>query len=320
MRSFDELTPQGRNRRMRIVANTALRELGFGEYRYRKMKLTCDSGDYRVRIHRDKKALRAIESELDWLEALGRDTTLTVPQSFRSLDGKRVVVVNHPGVPGPFPVTVLTWLNGRILPQGRRSPRHFELLGRVAGELHNHSERWELPAGFVRPTYNVEGFIGRRSKFPIGTIGGELPSPIRHDLVEVHQRLTKTEQQLGLDAEIFGLIHSDLSFGNVLFRAGQAVPIDFDDCGFGYYLYDIAVLLAGPYGRPGFRKIADALLKGYREVRSLSNDMEEYIPTFMAGRATALILEAAAESPDISLIEGQWIHRVQPLLRNEFPR
>ena len=195
-------------------------------------------------------------------------------------------------------------------------PRHFELLGRVAGELHNHSEAWSPPTGFDRPTYDAEGLFGSRSKFPLDEIG---PAPVRRDLETVYGRLTEAEQQMGCDTEMFGLIHADLSFGNVLFRPGHAIAIDFGDCGFGYYLYEIAVILAGPYGRPGFQERSDALLKGYREVRSLSMDLEEYIPTLMASRAAANILEAAAKSPDHSLIESQWRYRVQPLLRTEFP-
>lgn len=316
IRSFDELTHQGRIRRLRKVEEAALRELGFGKCRCRKLKWTCDSGEYRVRIHRDKKAPRIIESELDWLEALCHDTTLSVPRPYRSPDGKRVIVTNVPGVPGPFPVSVTSWLSGRILDQDHRSPRHFELLGRVAGELHNHSEAWSPPTGFDRPKYDAEGLIGSRSKFPLDEIG---PAPVRRDLETVYGRLTEAEQQMGGDTGMFGLIHADLSFGNVLFRPGHAIAIDFGDCGFGYYLYDIAVILAGPYGRPGFQERSDAFLKGYREVRSLSMDLEAYIPTLMASRAAANILEAAAKSPDHSLIESQWRYRVQPLLRTEYP-
>ena len=176
-------------------------------------------------------------------------------------------------------------------------------------------KRGRHPTGFDRPTYDAEGLFGSRSKFPLDEIG---PAPVRRDLETVYGRLKEAEQQMGCDTEMFGLIHADLSFGNVLFRPGHAIAIDFGDCGFGYYLYDVAVILAGPYGRPGFQERSDAFLKGYREVRSLSMDLEEYIPTLMASRAAANILEAAAKSPDHSLIESQWRYRVQPLLRTEF--
>ena len=41
----------------------------------------------------------------------------------------------------------------------------------------------------------------------------------------------------------FGLIHADLHLDNTLFADGEARLIDFDDCGFGYRIYDVAVAL-----------------------------------------------------------------------------
>ena len=40
-----------------------------------------------------------------------------------------------------------------------------------------------------------------------------------------------------------GLIHADLHYENFLFHDGVARAIDFDDCGWGFYLYDVAVTL-----------------------------------------------------------------------------
>ena len=41
----------------------------------------------------------------------------------------------------------------------------------------------------------------------------------------------------------FGLIHSDLHCENFLFHNGVVRAIDFDDCGWGFHLYDLAVTL-----------------------------------------------------------------------------
>jgi Ser/Thr protein kinase RdoA (MazF antagonist) len=57
--------------------------------------------------------------------------------------------------------------------------------------------------------------------------------------------------------------------------------INFDDCGWGHYLYDLAVTTlhvvpSPPYG-PGLRA---AFLAGYRQVRELSPAHEALIDTF----------------------------------------
>jgi len=324
LQSFDELTKQGQARRLRKLAQTALREFGFRQHRLRLLKhlvnttfiLTCDTVRYLVRVHRVKNhtSLR-IESELAWLEALSRETAVSVQMPHRSPDGRMVVVADAPGVPEPYPVTVLSWLKGRTLPQDRRSLRHFVYLGRLAARLHGHSQRWTLPPAFDRPTYDADGIMGLRSGFPLREIGSKrLPAPIRRDLEIVYARFKKAEEHLGHDPEHFGLIHFDLSFSNVLFTAKEALPIDFDQCGLGFYLYDLAVILAGPFGEPGFQERCKALFRGYREIRRLDRELIAHIPTFMAARATAMILWAASQSPNHPLIETQWKHRIRPLL------
>jgi Ser/Thr protein kinase RdoA (MazF antagonist) len=42
----------------------------------------------------------------------------------------------------------------------------------------------------------------------------------------------------GRGADRFGLTHGDLMPDNVLLQDGVPHVIDFDDCGFGWYLYD----------------------------------------------------------------------------------
>jgi Ser/Thr protein kinase RdoA (MazF antagonist) len=323
-RSYDKLTKKGQARRVRRLAEVALREFGFRQYRLRLLKhlvnttfaLACDTDRYLVRVHRvkDHTPLR-IESELAWIEALSHDTAVSVQTPYRSPDDRMIVVADAPGVLESYPVTVLSWLKGRILPQDRRTLRHFEHLGRLVANLHNHSRTWTLPPTFDRPTYDTDGTIGPRSGFPIDEIGRErLPAPVLRDLETVYSRLKKVEEHLGHDPEHFGLIHFDLSFTNVLFAAEEAMPIDFDQCGFGFYLYDLAVVLAGPYGEPGFQERCAALFRGYRNIRHLDGDLIAYIPVFMASRATTLILWAAAQSPHHPWIETQWKHRIQPLL------
>jgi Ser/Thr protein kinase RdoA (MazF antagonist) len=45
---------------------------------------------------------------------------------------------------------------------------------------------------------------------------------------------------LGRAAPLWGLIHADLHRDNILLHHGEIGVIDFDDCGWGYYLFDLA--------------------------------------------------------------------------------
>lgn len=66
-----------------------------------------------------------------------------------------------------------------------------------------------------------------------------------------------------------GLIHADLHLGNALFQRGSVKLIDFDDCGTGPRVYDLAVALWELRDRPDYPAFRDALLSGYRARRDV---------------------------------------------------
>jgi Ser/Thr protein kinase RdoA (MazF antagonist) len=308
--NFDDLPRTEQVYRLRKLANAALEKFGFNQYQLTFLqhlvnttfRLDCNQGRYLVRIHR-AKTRTAVASELAWLEALAHETTVPVQIPQRSLDGKMVVVGKRMGVPKPYPVTVLSWLDGQILPQDRRSPHHFYRLGQLVAKLHHHAQRWTPPFQLDRPFYDSTGVLSSNSMSgPDGGTYKQLPTDVRSHLQTLHERLQEVEQRLGKSSDRFGLIHSDLSFGNVLFTEEEVLPIDFDDCGFGYYLYDLAVVLAGPWERLGFQQRREALFEGYREICKLPDEHLSLIPTFMAMRASSL---------------GQW-DRVRTLLHTSY--
>ena len=96
-------------------------------------------------------------------------------------------------------------------------------------------------------------------------------------------------RRLGQSPANFSLIHADLHPGNVLVDGRQLTVIDFDDCGFGWHLYDIAVALKAHQTAPRFPQIQAAFLAGYRRHRDLTEQAEALIPMFLLIRALAEI-------------------------------
>ena len=308
--NFEDLPEKEQVYKLRKLADTALEKFGFNQYRLTLLqhlvnttfRLDCNQGRYLVRIHRARRRT-AVASELAWLEALAHETIVPVQTPQRSLDGKMIVVGEQIGVPEPYPVTVLSWLEGQIFPQDHRSPHHFYRLGQLVAKLHHHAQHWTPAFELDRPLYDSTSVLRTDDVFGEEAVTyKQLPEDVQEHLQRLHERLQEVEQRLGKSPNQFGLIHSDLSFGNVLFTAEEVLPIDFDDCGFGYYLYDLAVILAGPWERPGFQQRRDALLRGYREICELPDEHLNHIPTLMAMRASSL---------------GQW-DRVKMLLHTPY--
>ena len=92
--------------------------------------------------------------------------------------------------------------------------------------------------------------------------------------------------QLGSSADTVGLIHADLHLDNALFCHDDVKVIDFDDCGFGYWLYDIAVALWELRHRHDYVQFRDALVEGYTQYRPPPGDLA-HLDDFIATREVA---------------------------------
>jgi Ser/Thr protein kinase RdoA (MazF antagonist) len=57
------------------------------------------------------------------------------------------------------------------------------------------------------------------------------------------ERIERAVRTLGTGAEVYGVIHSDLHFGNCVFEEGQIGVFDFAECGYSWFLFDLAVVL-----------------------------------------------------------------------------
>ncbi len=100
----------------------------------------------------------------------------------------------------------------------------------------------------------------------------------------------------GRGEDVYGLIHADLGTkANVLFHGREARPVDFDDTGFGYWVYDLAVPLCDWEGEDVWPAYREALLEGYTERRSMSEEQLEKLELFQAGfRAMEIFWGTAA--------------------------
>ena len=69
----------------------------------------------------------------------------------------------------------------------------------------------------------------------------------------------------------------------------QVRVIDFDDAGFGWHLFELATSLYFISGDPIYPTARDALIRGYRSARPLSDETLEWMPLFLAARGTTYL-------------------------------
>jgi len=252
-----------------------------------------DAADGRVavlRVHRTGyHEPGAIDSELAWLQALRRDEGLRTPAVYRSDDGKEVVDVRLGDLTRQ---TVLFELLPGAEPESGQSGQlavQFEMLGEICARMHRHSRSWARPASFVRFSWDFGSCVGpagRWGKWQDGIgVGREELSVLGRAADLMKRRL----QRFGTGPERFGLIHADMRLANLLVHGPDIQVIDFDDCGFGWYMFDLGASLSFIEHEPWVPELCDAWLRGYRRVLPLPEADAAEIPTFVLLRRLQLV-------------------------------
>jgi len=216
-----------------------------------------------------------VASELAWLSRLKSDTPLTLPEPVANLEGELVTRVSTGG--DAALCTLITWMEGSIPPTvDALTPNQLSDMGALMARLHLHARRLDLPKAFERPTYDEAHFRGR---LEVLVTALERAAPKHVDLSDfrtqanhVISRFTELESA----PEGYGLIHADFHSGNYLLSNDGVRIIDFDRCGFGFYLFDLALALMelGKEQRSFF-------LKGYGTVAPLPIDYQALLQTFL---------------------------------------
>ncbi len=242
-----------------------------------------------LRVHRPGYRTAAnTRAELSYLGALGkvlRGTGVEVPQPLLTVDGDLVVVVSN-----DQHCDLLTWVDGEVRrPDNGLDVAAVRQLGRALALMHNAAA--EIAGPFDLPRWDADGmFTAAASPFrPLLDISEILSREDRADFEALADRTRAIFSDLEGD---FGIIHFDYILGNVHLAKGKVGVFDFDDCGFGHYLYDLCPMLGNLAGHPGevynpdYPLLRDAFLSGYRSARPLPVDWERHLPVLMAARHT----------------------------------
>ena len=306
MQAYTRLTSTGRARRLRRLAEAALDHYdGLDDVQLTLLSNTehalfrvdvssasrTDGRRFVLRIyHPDAYDAASVAVELAWLAALCRETELVVPEPVPARDGALRVSAEAADVPEPRACALFRWVDGRRL-KARLSARALERVGRFVAKLHRHAEQYIPPTGPSGQSWSWERVFGDGSVVGPASTDPLLAPEQRAVFTAVAELLRDAMEELGAAPDVFGLIHADLHSSNYLFLGKEVRAIDFEDCGPGYYLYDLAVTIDELEAELADRapELRAALLRGYREVRPLSERHEALLDLFVAMRLAELV-------------------------------
>ena len=250
-----------------------------------------DGRRWALRIHRDGYHSRlAIASELAWLTDLRQCGVVATPVPVEGLDGEIIQDVAHRRMPRPRHVVLSEWEDGAEPGIGENLAGPFEMLGEVTARMHIHARQWRRPSWFTRLTWDFDTALGEnqphwgRWRDGVG-MDAEKEILFARTVDLIARRLAA----YGKGPERFGLIHCDLRLANLLIDGGTVKAIDFDDCGFGWYMYDAATPVSFYEHEPQVPELIEHWKAGYRKVLALPREDEIEIPTFIMLRRILLV-------------------------------
>ena len=262
-----------------------------------------------LRVHRPGyHSVEAIRSELAWIAALQSEQVVDTPAVLPAAGGDLVVPGRHPD--GEVRQTVrFTWVDGSE-PAGESLVEDFRTLGAVTARLHEHARGWQRPAGFTRFTWDYRTSIGPAGHWGRWQDGMAVGPAEREILGRLDAELERRLAAYGTGPDRFGLVHADMRLANLLV-AGEGPSrtvnvIDFDDCGFSWFMYDLGSSLSFIEHEPGVPELVDAWVRGYCAVRPLSPQDLAMLASFVLMRRLLLVAWIGSHA-DTDLARGMGV-------------
>ena len=193
--------------------------------------------------------------------------------------------------------------NGYRYREGAPLEEYFYNTGKALGAIHRLSKAFS-------PSYHRMGYF---EKYNMETINNLIPDTYSALKAAISQRLERFAA-LPVNAGCYGLLHFDFSDGNyhIDMNTGALTVFDFDNCMYGWYLFDLANLWTHGVGWCQFEQDAskrmafmayyfDTILKGYRSETDVSDELLEQLPLFI----DMVLIENVVDAFECSLREGE---------------
>jgi Ser/Thr protein kinase RdoA (MazF antagonist) len=265
------------------------------------MKVVHEQGHFVLRLQ-DMGKLPNVESEFTILKQLF-ESNIEVPKPVQVMDVPKSPIVG----------LLLSHLEGAPFRLAERVIRLDMIsIGLYLAKMHNVPIKAEN-----RPNLDYNGLFGETGVYRLNEEAKQVFTDEQLTVMDAAAEKVKAAMdELGTGENEFGLIHGDLLLQNILFHEGEVRALDFEYCGWGYYLYDLTPLLWQLKPQARYPELEQALWNGYTVIRPLSSRHRELLETFIAGRQVASMRWVAANRHNPSYqgkVEGIMVQRAAEL-------
>jgi Ser/Thr protein kinase RdoA (MazF antagonist) len=216
-----------------------------------------------------------IAGEVDWINYLGRGGAHVARAIFSERGNLVEAIDDRHG--DQFLATAFVKAKGGPSWETEWTPKFVEHYGRVIGRIHALTKDY-IPAdpSWRRDEWDSPGNLDMEKWLP----DSETMALQRFKELMLHL------STLPKDRESYGLIHQDAHGGNFFVHEGQITLFDFDDCVYGWFIYDIAMVLfyAAMFNEDMLTFTAEFMqdfLRGYSQENNLNPIWLKELPYFL---------------------------------------
>jgi Ser/Thr protein kinase RdoA (MazF antagonist) len=240
-----------------------------------------DETHYALRVNvNSPRSISNLKAEIAWVNFLSDYARVKVPRPISNTKGEYFTTIANSLGSSEFKCVLYSWLEGEELGD-EPTLEQIRSLGVAMATLHLSSKDFKLPAGaelpsFKDPMWETEDFL---------LSAKSVLEPKTQTLIAKALTVIKSEIDSLYRDHQAQIIHADLHGWNVMWHDGELAVFDFDDCGIGLPIQDLAVAI---YYLDTPEQDA-ALKEGYASVAPLPEYSESQMQMFMIQRRIILL-------------------------------
>jgi len=226
-----------------------------------------------------------VNSELEWVAALARDTDITVPESYKNINGEYVTVIDG------ISCSLMKWLEGEQPVQNRMM---WALFGdeddineredkeeafsyiKVIANMHKQASEWKPPTGFERPSNDFTDADLAEVIAGFDILDSKMYSKKSLEIIkQAGIKAMQKKKTYKKNNKTWGIVLDNFVYFHYIINNNEICPIDFASCGYNYYMANLAdgIHFTSPFKRQFF-------LDMYEKYFPLPDDYVSQLETF----------------------------------------